>query len=134
MTGKIRLAVSADAVTCGRIMFDAFRGIAEQHACRLDFPSVEVATQLADWFIAEPSVFGVVAEIGGRVVGSNFLSKGDPIRGMGPITVDPSDKAASGGGSCKPSSNGQGTRLVCASSKMLSTRVRLRFTPRRGLT
>ena len=32
----------------------------------------------------------MVAEIDGRIVGSNFLSEGDPIRGIGPITVDPS--------------------------------------------
>ncbi len=46
--------------------------------------------------IASPAAFGVVAEGGdGRVVGSNFLAEGDPIRAVGPITVDP---ARQGGG------------------------------------
>jgi GNAT superfamily N-acetyltransferase len=71
-------------------MYEAFAGIADQHAFPRDFPSVEVATQLATAFIAEPLVFGVVADVDGKVVGSNFLSEGDPIRGVGPITVDPS--------------------------------------------
>ena len=40
-------------------------------------------------WIPHPSIWGVVAEIGGRIVGSNFLDERDPIRGVGPITVDP---------------------------------------------
>jgi hypothetical protein len=32
----------------------------------------------------------VVTEQDGRIVGSNFMSESDPIRGVGPITVDPS--------------------------------------------
>jgi hypothetical protein len=38
---------------------------------------------------AHPSIWGIVAEVDGRVVGSNFLDERDPIRGVGPITVDP---------------------------------------------
>ena len=40
-------------------------------------------------FIPHPIVWGMVAEIGGRVVGSNFLDERGPIRGVGPITVAP---------------------------------------------
>jgi GNAT superfamily N-acetyltransferase len=95
MTAKIRPAIAADAEACGRIIFEAFQGIAEKHGFPPDFPSVEAATQLATIFIADPSIHGVVAEMDGRVVGSNFLTEGDPIRGVGPITVDP---AVQGGG------------------------------------
>jgi predicted N-acetyltransferase YhbS len=35
------------------------------------------------------SIFGVVAETDGQVIGSNFLDERDPIRGLGPVTVDP---------------------------------------------
>jgi GNAT superfamily N-acetyltransferase len=90
MTAKIRPAIAADAEACGHIIFEAFKGIAEKHGFPPDFPSVEAATQLATIFIADPSIYGVVAEMDGRVVGSNFLTEGDPIRGVGPITVDPS--------------------------------------------
>jgi GNAT superfamily N-acetyltransferase len=90
MTAKIRPAIAADAKACGRIIFEAFTGIAEKHGFPPDFPSVEGATQFATIFIADPSIYGVVAEMDGRVVGSNFLAEGDPIRSVGPITVDPS--------------------------------------------
>jgi GNAT superfamily N-acetyltransferase len=80
----------ADAEACGRIIFEAFKGIADQHGFPWDFPSVEAGTQLAATFIAAPSIYAVVAELDGRVVGSNFMAEGDPIRGIGPITVDPS--------------------------------------------
>jgi predicted N-acetyltransferase YhbS len=95
MTAKIRSAIATDAEECGRIIFEAFKGIAEQHGFPRDFPAVEAATQLATTFIADPSVYGVVAEMDGRVVGSNFLTERDPIRGVGPVTVDP---AVQGGG------------------------------------
>lgn len=90
MNIEIRPLQLADAEACGRIMFEAFREIADRHGFPWDFPSREVATNLATTFIDHPSIFGVVAEVEGRVVGSNFMSEGDPIRGVGPITVDPS--------------------------------------------
>jgi GNAT superfamily N-acetyltransferase len=90
MIAQIRPAIAADAEACGHIIFEAFKGIAEKHGFPPDFPSVEAATQLATIFIADPSIYRVVAEMDGRVVGSNFLTEGDPIRGVGPITVDPS--------------------------------------------
>jgi len=54
MTARIRAATEADAEPCGRIIFEAFKGIAEQHAFPLDFPSPEIAIQLAQAFIADP--------------------------------------------------------------------------------
>jgi predicted N-acetyltransferase YhbS len=89
MDVQIRPATPADAEACGRIIYDAFKGIAERHNFRPDFPSADVGARLADLLINDPAVFGVVAESGGRVVGSNFLSEWDSIRGVGPITVDP---------------------------------------------
>src|SRR3546814_10304417 len=46
-------------------------------------------TTLFRSWIPHPSVWGVVAEKDGRIVGSNFLDERDPIRGIGPISVDP---------------------------------------------
>jgi hypothetical protein len=73
VTVEIRPARPGDEEACGRIIFEAFGAIADQHAFPRDFPSVEVATQLASAFIGDPSIFGVVAERDGKVVGSNFL-------------------------------------------------------------
>ncbi len=89
MEVKIRPARPEDTDACGRIIYEAFKGIAERHSFRPDFPSADAAAQLAHHFINDPAVFGVVAESGGRVVGSNFLSEWDAVRSVGPITVDP---------------------------------------------
>ena len=40
------------------------------------------------WMLDHPKFYGVVAEIDGRIVGSNFLDERNPIAGLGPITVD----------------------------------------------
>jgi predicted N-acetyltransferase YhbS len=89
MTLTIRPAITADVQTCGRIIYQAFKEIAEHHRFPPDFPTVQDGIQLATSFIDHPSIFGVVAEQDGQVVGSNFLDERDPIRGLGPITVDP---------------------------------------------
>jgi predicted N-acetyltransferase YhbS len=90
-TGKvtIREAVPDDAETCARICFEAFGAIQDHHRFPRDFPVLEAATGLMAAWIPHPSVWGVIAERDGRVVGSNFLDERSPIRGVGPITVDP---------------------------------------------
>lgn len=90
MVHHLRPAEAADAEACGRIMHRAFRQIAESHGFPSDFTDDDVGIGLSRALIANPHVFGVVAEEQGRIVGSNFLSEGDPIRGVGPITVCPS--------------------------------------------
>lgn len=86
---RIRPARPADAEECGRIIHDAFESIAASHRFPKDFPDRATAVRLAAAFIEDPAVFGVVAEAEGRIVGSNFLVERDPVRGVGPITVDP---------------------------------------------
>ena len=94
---RIRPAAPQDAEACGRIIYEAFKGISERHNFRPDFPSADAGAQLADLFINDPAVFGVVAEGGGQIVGSNFLSEWDAIRGVGPITIDPQLQARGAG-------------------------------------
>ena len=53
----------------------AMRSLTQAHP-----EDTEAAIFLARAFIANPKTFGVVAEEDGRVIGSNFLSEGDPIR------------------------------------------------------
>lgn len=89
MAVTIRPATPSDAEACGRIIHDAFKNISARHNFPPDFPDVASANQLASTFIGNPAIYGVVAEADGRVVGSNFLSEADAIRGVGPITVDP---------------------------------------------
>jgi predicted N-acetyltransferase YhbS len=86
---KLRRGVPADAAECGRICFEAFKSIAERHNFPPDFPSPDVASGLMALLIAHPNFYSIVAELDGRIVGSNFLDERSKIGGVGPITVDP---------------------------------------------
>src|SRR4029453_12333733 len=78
-----------DAPACGRICYEAFSSIASRHGFPGDFPSPEVASGLLAHFLSAPGFYAVVAELDGRVVGSNFLDERSSIAGLGPITIDP---------------------------------------------
>lgn len=91
---ELRPPTEADVEPCGRIVYEAFNGMSGQRGYPDEFPSVESAVGLIAAWIANPAVYGVVAERGGRVVGSNFLDERNPIRGVGPITVDPAAQTA----------------------------------------
>jgi GNAT superfamily N-acetyltransferase len=90
-----RSGTSADAPACGRIGYEAFKAIAEQHNFPPDFPSVEIAIGLYTKILGRSDIFSVVGECDGRIVCSNFLWEGDAIAGVGPITVLPSAQNAS---------------------------------------
>lgn len=94
MTVRLRAATPADVPAAGRICHAAFKAIAEGHGFAPDFASPEVATGLLGQLVSRPDVYGLVAETGGRVAGSNFLWEGDPVAGVGPITIDPDQQNA----------------------------------------
>src|ERR1700679_1611326 len=89
MTINVRRAEAADAPALGDICYRAFKAIAEAHNFPPDFPSVEAAAGMATALIGHDGCYDVVAEIDGKIVGSNFLDERNPISGVGPITVDP---------------------------------------------
>lgn len=78
-----------DAETTGRICYEAFKAIAEKHNFPRDLPSAEAAIGFAAMLLNRPDIFSAVAELDGRVVGSNFLWEGNQVSGVGPITIDP---------------------------------------------
>ena len=86
---SLREIESGDIGECARICFEAFVGVADHHRFARDFPSCEFTEGMMQNFLSSPSTWGVVAHLDGRVVGSNFLHEGDPIAGVGPISVDP---------------------------------------------
>jgi GNAT superfamily N-acetyltransferase len=86
---QIRRATPADAEVCGKICYEAFASLARQHNFPEDFPSVEVGVGLLSFMFSHPSFYCVVAEQGGKLIGSNCLDERNPISGVGPITVDP---------------------------------------------
>jgi predicted N-acetyltransferase YhbS len=89
MAADIRAAMPADATDCGRIIFEAFSAVADRHGVVPDFPSTAAAVEFAAMLTSHPRIFGVVAELDGKVVGSGFLWQRDPILGVGPVTVEP---------------------------------------------
>jgi predicted N-acetyltransferase YhbS len=86
---SVREAEPADAETCAQIVFDAFGAIHDHHRFQRDFPALEAAAGLVDVFVSHPLIWGIVAEVDGEIVGSNFLDERSPIRGVGPITISP---------------------------------------------
>lgn len=85
----IRRATPADAEVCGRICFEAFGTLADRHNFPRDFPAPEISTHVLSMLFSHPSFFCVVAEQGGKIIGSNCLDERTPIAGVGPITIDP---------------------------------------------
>jgi hypothetical protein len=77
-----------DAKLCGAICYEAFKTIAEAHHFTPVFPSVDVPVELLTWMLGHAGFYAVVAELGGKVVGSNFLDERNCIAGVGRITVD----------------------------------------------
>lgn len=85
----LRNGRQSDAKACGEICWTAFNTISQEHNFPPDFPSPDVAAELMSSLLSRPDVFSVLAEIDGRLIGSNFLWESDLIAGVGPITVDP---------------------------------------------
>jgi GNAT superfamily N-acetyltransferase len=84
----VRRAKPEDAGPCGRICYEAFKTIAEAHNFPPDLPQVEVGIQILSMMFSHPGFYCVVAELGGRIVGSNCLDERSAIAGVGPITID----------------------------------------------
>jgi GNAT superfamily N-acetyltransferase len=85
----IRVANKDDAATCGKICFDAFDAISSAHGFPPDVPAPEVGVGLMTSIFSAPGFYCIVAESGGRIVGSNCLDERAVIHGIGPVTVDP---------------------------------------------
>ncbi|HZD76021.1 MAG TPA: GNAT family N-acetyltransferase [Acidobacteriaceae bacterium] len=85
----IRLATPEDSAVCGEICYRAFSKINASHNFPCDFPGPEMATGVISQMFSHPGFYSVVAEIEGRIVGSNVLDERSIIAGVGPITIDP---------------------------------------------
>src|SRR5262249_723550 len=86
---SLREIEPGDIGECARICFEAFGRLADHHGFPRDFPSCEFTQVMMQSFASSASTWGGVAQLDGRIVGSNFLHEGEPIGGVGPISVDP---------------------------------------------
>jgi GNAT superfamily N-acetyltransferase len=85
----IRRAKLEDASASAKICYEAFYKINTDHGFPPDLPAMEPAADLMSMIFVHPGFFCVVAEDGGRIVGSNCMDERSPIAGIGPITIDP---------------------------------------------
>lgn len=86
---QIRRATREDIEVLGDICYRAFCTIADQHNFPHEFPAPEAAIGVVRSMITTPGFYGIVAELNGRVAGSNFMDERSTIAGIGPISVDP---------------------------------------------
>ena len=93
----IRQATPADAPAAGVICYQAFHDINTAHNFPPDLPSPEAGIGVLTMMFSHPGFYCVVAESGGRIIGSNCLDERSPIAGVGPITVDTATQNAGAG-------------------------------------
>jgi predicted N-acetyltransferase YhbS len=89
MTISIRPAAPDDLAAIAPVLYAAFKSISDRHNFPADFDSPETAHSIASMLLNHRNFYGVVAEDGGRIIGSNFIDVRSPIVGLGPISVDP---------------------------------------------
>jgi GNAT superfamily N-acetyltransferase len=94
---NIRQATPADAAAAGVICYQAFHDINTAHNFPPDLPSPEAGIGVLTMMFSHPGFYCVVAESGGRIIGSNCLDERGPIAGVGPITIDPAAQNAGAG-------------------------------------
>lgn len=85
----IRKATQQDIADCGRICYDAFAAINDAHNFPRELPEREQALGVITAMFSSPGFYCVVAELGGKILGSNCLDERAIIHGIGPITIDP---------------------------------------------
>jgi predicted N-acetyltransferase YhbS len=94
---RIREATADDADDCGRIFFAAFEALATRHAFPIEPGTPEFTDFQMRSMLAADSIYGLVAERDGQIVGSAFQDERGPIVGVGPVSVDPTAQDASAG-------------------------------------
>ena len=96
-TLKLRTGNPEDAQICGEICYEAFKTISARYNFPSSFSAVDEACDLISRLFARSDIYSVVAEVGGQIVGSNFLWFEKIVAGVGPITVAPSIQNATVG-------------------------------------
>src|ERR1700678_645526 len=86
---RIRPATAEDASACGKMSYDPLFSISQAHGFPCDLPSPEVPIGFLSMLFSAPGFYAIVAEIHGRVIGSNVLDERSIVHGVGPITIDP---------------------------------------------
>src|SRR5882672_8560074 len=83
---QVRQAIPEDAEVCGRIFNEAFATINRSHYFPPELPAAEAGIGILGMLFSHPEFYCVVAECGGRIVGSNCLDERSQISGLGPVS------------------------------------------------
>jgi predicted N-acetyltransferase YhbS len=143
MNLTLRPGQPEDSQECGRIAYEAFKSIADRHNYPPDFPSPEVAMMVVGHMLRHPQTYSVIAESGGRIIGSNFMDERAIVGGIGPISVDPEAQDRGTGKQMMLSALARvtergfaGVRLVQTAyhTRSLSLYTKLGFDPRESLS
>lgn len=73
----------------GDICHRAFSSLHDRFGIERDIPDTQIGEMIISQTVLRDDYTGVMAVLDGRIVGSNFLTFGDEVAGVGPITVDP---------------------------------------------
>lgn len=119
MSISIRPATPDDLASVGPVLYSAFRSISDRHNFPPDFDSPETARSIASMLLNHPKFYGVVAEDGGQIVGSNFIDVRSPIVGLGPISVDPQAQNHGIGRQLMLAAMGEARRRNCAGIRLV---------------
>jgi len=98
MTTSIRPIGPLDVEGCARAAFAAHQAVAAAHNVPPEVPSEEHAIGLMRAQATNPTVYGLVAERDGHILGSIFLNTFPPapVASIGPLTVDPTREGGVG--------------------------------------
>ena len=119
MTVKLRPGRAEDAEPCGVICYEGFKAIAERHGFPPDLPTREAGIGLIEYILGRQDAYSVVAERGGRVIGSNFLWVDHAVAGIGPITIDPAEQDGGVGRALMEDVIAEGRRQGCAAIRLV---------------
>jgi predicted N-acetyltransferase YhbS len=125
MNVALRRATGSDIDACARINYEAFKDISDRHQFPTDFPTLEYSAEFIRLSIESPLFFDIVAESEGTVVGCSFMDERNPIRGIGPVSVDRTFQGRGAGRAMMKAllergQNARGLRLVHESFNMAS--------------
>ncbi len=98
MEMTIRPIRPEDAEACGRVAYEAHKGVAAAHNFPPEYPSIEFSVGLIQAKLKDPNAWGALAERGGHIIGSIFLNtfSSTPVAAIGPLTVQPAAEGAVG--------------------------------------
>ena len=95
---SIRAAVAEDAAVCAATAYAAHARVSAVHNFPSELPTLEIATRFIRSKLENPRCRGYVAEKGGYVVGSVFVTgvADCPVGAIGPLTVEPAHEGGVG--------------------------------------